>query len=129
VQRIQIRTQPEQKRLVIPLAALMEDQEPPGVVVVDEVKMVDNPDGTTEKRGKAHKRRAILGVRDRGRQLVEVLTLEDREKKECFAVKDAWFVVEGGHGLHDEDIVKLEVGPGAGVRSQESGVRSQRFDP
>ena len=51
---------------------------------------------------------AVRAVRDRERQLVEVAGLEDPEKKEKVAVTGLQFVVEGGHGLHDGDVVKLE---------------------
>ncbi|HVY16169.1 MAG TPA: hypothetical protein VHB27_13170, partial [Rhodopila sp.] len=54
------------------------------------------------------KLRALLGVRDRERHLVEILGLEDPEKKEKVSLDDVLFIIEGGHGLHSGDAVRLE---------------------
>ena len=48
------------------------------------------------------------GVRDRVNQKVEILRLEDPEKKEAIPVAGAEFIVEGGHGLRTGDALKIE---------------------
>jgi membrane fusion protein (multidrug efflux system) len=107
VVRVRVLTQPEKERLAIPESALMEDQEPPLVVVVKDLKTEKNEEGKEEKLGKARKLRAVLGVRDRDRHLVEIVRLEPLEKGEPAPVREALFVIEGGNGLHDDDAVKL----------------------
>jgi RND family efflux transporter MFP subunit len=108
VVRVEVLTRPEEERLTIPEAALMEDLNQPFVVVVEEIKEERDKEGHEHKVGEARKLRAILGVRDRERHLVEVLGLEDPEKKEKVALDDLLFVIEGGHGLHSGDAVRLE---------------------
>jgi RND family efflux transporter MFP subunit len=108
VVRVQALTKPEEQRLTIPEAALMEDLNQPFVVVVEDVKTEKNKEGEEQKLGKARKLRAITGIRDRERHLVEILGLEDPEKKEKVPLDDLLFVVEGGRGLHSEDAVRLE---------------------
>jgi hypothetical protein len=55
---------------------------------------------------------AILGVRDREHNLVELLGLEEPEKDgkkgEKVDPHGVLFVTEGAHGLHDDDEVKVE---------------------
>jgi len=108
VVRVQVLTQPEKERLTIPEAALMEDQNQPFVVVVEDVKTEKDKEGHEQKHGEARKLRAILGVRDREKHLVEILGLEDPDKKEKVSLDDLLFIVEGGHGLHSGDAVRLE---------------------
>lgn len=103
VLRVQALTQPEKKRLTIPEAALLEDQEPPAVVVAGEVTRAKDAEGKEEKRGKARQLRAVLGVRDRERHRVELLHLEDPETGKEVSPRDVLFVVEGAHGLQDGD--------------------------
>ena len=109
VLRVSVQTEPEKDRLVVPEAALLEDQDPPIVVVVAGVEKKKDKDGKPETVGKALKLQAVLGVRDREHGLVEVLGLEKPgEKKETVPVKDALVVTEGAYGLQDGDAVKLE---------------------
>jgi RND family efflux transporter MFP subunit len=108
VLRVEILTQPEKERLTIPEAALLEDQEPPLVVVAAGVAAKKNDEGKEDKVGKARRLRPVLGVRDRRQHLVEVLRLEPLEKGEQVAPRQALFIVEGAHGLQDGDEVKLE---------------------
>ena len=105
---VEVRTQPEKERLTIPDTALLEDQDPPMVVVIQELKTEKNKEGEEEKKGKAKRLRAIVGVRDRNWHVVEILRLEDPETKEVVPLTDALIVVEGGHGLHDADLVKID---------------------
>ncbi|HWG44195.1 MAG TPA: efflux RND transporter periplasmic adaptor subunit [Gemmataceae bacterium] len=108
VVRVQVLTQPEQERLTIPEAALMEDLNQPFVVVVEDVKTEKNKEGEEQKLGTARRLQAITGIRDRERHLVEILGLEDPEKKEKVSLDDLLFVTEGGRGLHNEDAVRIE---------------------
>lgn len=108
VVRVQVQTQPEKERLVVPEAVLMEDLNDPFVVVIEDVKTETNKEGEEEKFGEARKLRAILGVRDREHHVVEILGLEDPEKKEKVALDDLLFVTEGGHGLENGDAVRVE---------------------
>lgn len=105
---VQVLTKPRQERLTIPETALLEDQDPPGVVVVQEVETKKDKEGKEEKFGKARKLRALLGVRDRAQHVVEILGLEDPDKKEKIAPEKVLFIIEGAHGLQTNDPVKLE---------------------
>jgi RND family efflux transporter MFP subunit len=107
VVRVDVLTKPETERLTIPEAALMEDLEHPTVIAVQEVKTEKGPDGEN-KLGKARLLHAVLGVRDRQRHVAELLGLEDPEKKEKINPQDVLFVTEGGHGLRNGDVVKLQ---------------------
>jgi RND family efflux transporter MFP subunit len=99
-----IQTTPPKERLVIPVDAVMEDQEPPSVAVVPSLKAEKD-----EKVGKVRMLRVSLGVRNRQRRLVEVLALEDPEKKEPVpSLQESWFVTAGGHGLEDGDEVRVK---------------------
>ena len=108
VVRLDVETQKEKKRLMIKESALMEDHDPPYVVIAQDVEMKKNKDGHDEKVGKARKVCAYLGVRDREHRTVEILRLEDTEKKEAIPVAGTLFILEGGHGLHDGDLLKIE---------------------
>jgi RND family efflux transporter MFP subunit len=103
---VQVTTQSRPKTWVIPVAALMEDQDPPAVVVIKDLKAEKNKEGKEEKIGKAQILSADIGLRDR--EHVEVLSLKTREKKEPVPIEGTWFIIKGGHGLHDDDPVKLE---------------------
>jgi HlyD family secretion protein len=108
VTRVLVQTQAEAKRQSIPTVALMEDQHPPLVVIADEVEVKKHPEHGDEQIGKARKLRAFLGIRDRAENRVEILRLEDPATKKTVAVNDALFIVEGGHGLHDGDPLKVQ---------------------
>ena len=97
--RVAIATQPEKERFVVPEVAVMEDATPPYVLVADDVKAAV---------GKVEKLIPTLGIRDRERHVIEILGLRNVEKKEDVPVDHALFIVEGGQGLRDDDIVKLE---------------------
>jgi len=110
VASVQVQIKPEQERLTIPETGLLEDQDPPAVILVENVETKKNAEGKEEKVGKARKLQAKVGVRDRRWKVVEILGLEDPEKKQTVSLQDALFVVEGGHGLQDGDVVKLDEG-------------------
>src|SRR5262249_17350705 len=106
--RLEVETQKKKSRLVIPESALMEDHDPPFVVIAQEVgtKVKEEKE---YKGGKARKVYAHIGVRDRDHHTVEILRLEDPEKKDAvIEIKGTLFLIEGGHGLHDGDELKIE---------------------
>jgi hypothetical protein len=106
VVRVQISTQFRPKTWVIPLTALIEDRDPPTVVIVHDLKTEKNEEGKEEKVGKAQLLSAEVGLRDR--EHVEILSLRTLEKKEPVAIQEVRFVTKGAQGLHDDDAVKLE---------------------
>jgi membrane fusion protein, multidrug efflux system len=108
VVRVEVQITPEKERLTIPEAALMEDQDPPGVIVFVNMETKKNDQGKEEKVGKAKRLKARIGIRDRRWKVVEILGLEAGEKKETFPLEDALFISEGGQGLQDDDVVKLD---------------------
>ncbi|HEY1379064.1 MAG TPA: efflux RND transporter periplasmic adaptor subunit [Gemmataceae bacterium] len=109
VTRVRVLTKPGRACWAVPESALMEDQDPPAVVVVEDVETKTNADGKEEQTGKARRLRAIIGVRDRVLRQVEVVRLEDPEKKWHGDLEHALVVVEKGQGLQTGDAVKLEV--------------------
>jgi multidrug efflux pump subunit AcrA (membrane-fusion protein) len=113
VLRIRVLTKPSRECLSLPEAAVMEDEEPPTVVIVENVKTEKNADGKEETTGVARRLQVELGVRDRILHQVEIVQLSDTEKdpakKWQGGIKDALFIVEGGAGLQTGDAVKLEV--------------------
>jgi RND family efflux transporter MFP subunit len=108
VARVQVETEPEKPRLAIPDSALMDDQEPPAVIVVEQLKEQTNDEGKTVQVGKARRLQATIGVRNREWQKVEILALKDPDKKEKVSVQDALFVTKGGQGLRDGDDVVIQ---------------------
>src|SRR5204863_273500 len=109
VVRIRVLTQPGKACWTVPEAALMEDQDPPSILVVEDIETKKNADGKDEEVGKARRLQAVIGVRDRVLKQVEVLRLEDPEKKWKGDLESAIIVVEKGQGVQTGDAVKLEV--------------------
>jgi RND family efflux transporter MFP subunit len=108
VQRIDVLTQEPKKRVTIPVRALHTDEEPPQVVVIEDVKVVQNKESNKDERhGKARRLRVQTGVRDTQGH-VEVLALTDPKTGADVPVSGAQFVVEGGHGLEDGDKVIIQ---------------------
>lgn len=106
--RVRVLTEKKAECLSIPEAALLEDQEEPAVLIV-ETEKTKNEKGEEVEEHKVHKLQAKLGLRDRNKHRVEILALIDKEKKKEEEVeKDTLFVVEGGHGLEDDDPVTLQ---------------------
>jgi RND family efflux transporter MFP subunit len=103
---VYVSTQTKKKTWTIPEAALMEDQDPPAVIVVQEE--IEEHEGKKEKKLTAHILQVKVGLRDRVNHRVEILSLEAGEKKKAPDLKGLLFVTEGGNGLHDDDPVKLE---------------------
>ena len=113
VLRVRILIKPGRECLSVPEGAVQEDEEKPTVVIVENVKTETNAEGKEETVGVARRLQVTLGARDRSNHQIEIVGLEDPEKdptkKWKGQVKDALFVVEGGHGLQTGDAVKLEV--------------------
>lgn len=110
---VRVLVHPGKKCLAIPESALMEDSEPPGVIVVDDVKTekVKGENGGPDKEqqvGKARRLQAIVGVRDRVLHQVEIVRLQDKENKWKGNLQDAQFIVQKGQGLQTGDPVKLQ---------------------
>ncbi len=104
--RVRVLTEKKPDCLSIPEAALLEDQEEPAVLVVTTEKK-KNEKGEEEEEHQVHKYQVKLGLRDRDKHKVEIVGLIDaKEKKAVPLEKDTLFVVEGGHGLEDGDLVK-----------------------
>jgi RND family efflux transporter MFP subunit len=105
--RVRVLTEKKDGCLTIPEAALLEDQEEPAVLIVETEKKKDKKGEEVEEHH-VHKFVAKLGLRDRDKHRVEILGLIDKEKKKEAVEKDTLFVVEGGHGLEDDDLVSLK---------------------
>ena len=115
VVRVEALTKPREPRITIPESALLEDQDPPSVVIVrGEIEEVENPEThKMEKLGTVRKVNAKIGMRDRRSHRVEILGLEDPETKAQVPLNgDVQFVVKGGQGLEGDskegDRIKLE---------------------
>jgi RND family efflux transporter MFP subunit len=108
--RVRVLTEKKSDCITIPEAALLEDQEEPAVLIVETEKKKDK-EGKEEEEHHVHKRVVKLGLRDREKHRVEILGLfevEEDKKKPVPMEKDTLFVVEGGHGLEDDDLVALK---------------------
>ena len=93
----------------MPESALMEDQDPPTIVVVEDVAVTKNAEGKEEQTGKVRRLRAVIGVRDRVLHQVEIVRLEDDEKKWHGDLEHTLIVIEKGQGLQTGDLVKLDI--------------------
>jgi len=113
VLRVRILTKPAKECLSLPESAVLADEEPPTVAIVENVKTEKNAEGKEESTGVARRLQVELGIRDRTLHQVEIVRLIDPEKDAAKKwkgdVKDALFIVEGGNGLQTGDSVKLEV--------------------
>jgi membrane fusion protein, multidrug efflux system len=110
--RIRVLTHEGKQCRSLPETALMEDQEPPTVIVVEDIETKKNAEGKEEQVGKARVLQVEIGRRDRVLHQVEIIRLIDPEKDAAKRWKgnleSAVFVVERGHGLQTGDTVKLE---------------------
>jgi RND family efflux transporter MFP subunit len=109
VRRVRILTKPGQDYLAIPESALTEDQEPPSVVIVEDVKTGKNADGKDEQTGTARRMQAVIGVRDRVLKQAAILGLKDQDGKNWQGdLEQVLFVTQKGQGLQTGDAVRLE---------------------
>ena len=109
VVRLRVLTKPGRACWAVPEAALMEDQDPPVVIVAEDVETKKNADGKEEESGKARRLQAVLGVRDRVLKQVEIVSLSDPDKKWKGNLESALIIVEKGQGLQTGDAIRLEV--------------------
>jgi len=107
-QAIRVRVRPGKDCLAIPEEALMEDQEPPGVLVAEDIKTTKDEKGKEQQTGTARQLQAKIGMRDRVLHQVEILGLADKDKKWKGNLEESLFIVEKGQGLQTGDAVKLE---------------------
>jgi membrane fusion protein (multidrug efflux system) len=108
--RLYVLTQEKACTLTIPMTALLEDQDPPSVIVVDDFKIAKK-EGKDIKVGKARKLQVILGIRDRSFRQVEVLGLVNADKENPWSgtLNDSLlFVTERAAGLRTGDLIRLE---------------------
>jgi RND family efflux transporter MFP subunit len=110
VLQIRVQTKPEKECFSIPETALMEDQDPPTVVVAEE-KLDDKGQPVKDDKGEpimvARRVAVKVGIRDRALHQVEILGFED--PKWHGDVETVLFVTEKGQGLQTGDEVKLQV--------------------
>jgi len=106
--RIRVLTTPGKAALTLPESAIREDEDPPTVVVVDNYKKEVNKEGKEEETGVARILRVKTGIHDRVLRLVEIISVEDPEKKWQGDLETARFVTEKGNGLRNGDLIKLE---------------------
>jgi RND family efflux transporter MFP subunit len=112
VLRIGVLTGEPKECLALPESAVMEDEDPPTVVVAEKIKTGKNAEQKDETVAVARRLQVELGVRDRKTHAVEIVRLIDPEKaadkKWRGELREAQFVVEGGAGLQTGDALKLE---------------------
>jgi RND family efflux transporter MFP subunit len=115
VARVRVLTRTAKNVYTLPEEAILEDQEPPAVVVVDKVhETVKDKEGNEKEVEKRIAFRLLvkLGIRDRREQRVEIVELTNHKgkdpKKMHPPVAAPDYVIEGGHGLKDGDEVKIE---------------------
>jgi RND family efflux transporter MFP subunit len=106
--RARVLTTPGKASLTLPESALMEDQDPPAVIVVENHKEEKTPENKDIETGTARKLLTKVGIRDRVLHLVEIIALDDPEKKWQGSLETAKFVIEKGQGLRNGDAIKLE---------------------
>jgi multidrug efflux pump subunit AcrA (membrane-fusion protein) len=109
VARVRVLTKPGKACWAVPESALMEDQDPPGISVVEDAAVTKNADGKDDQTGKIRRLRAEIGMRDRVLGYVEIVRLYDDEKKWRGDLEHALIVIEKGQGLQTGDAVKLDV--------------------
>lgn len=99
---------PGEDHWTVPESAIMEDQEPPGIIIVEDVTVSKNAEGKEEQVGKARRLKVEIGIRARHLHQVEIIKLEDPEKKWHGGIENTLFVISKGQGLQTGDLVKLD---------------------
>jgi multidrug efflux pump subunit AcrA (membrane-fusion protein) len=108
VQRLHVLTLPGKDYLAAPQSALIEDQDPPSVLIVEDVKTEKDADGEKQQTGTVRRLTAIVGVQDRVKHEVAILRLEDPEGKWKGKIEDTLFITQNGQGLQTGDAVRLD---------------------
>jgi multidrug efflux pump subunit AcrA (membrane-fusion protein) len=108
--KVRVLTTPGRAALTLPDSALMEDQDPPAVIVVNDYKVTEEEGKPPVETGTARKLNATIGVRDRVNKVVEILSVNDPEEKDRWkgSLDTAKFVFKRGQGLRNGDEIKLE---------------------
>jgi RND family efflux transporter MFP subunit len=109
ITRIEVLTEAPTDRFTVPASAVIEDQDPPAVIVVTDLKTTTDKDGKEQTTGVARKLFAEIGVRGGEDEdaRVEIRGLRD-DKKKRVEFRDLLYVTEGARGLEDGDPVKVE---------------------
>jgi multidrug efflux pump subunit AcrA (membrane-fusion protein) len=108
--KVRVLTAPGRAALTLPESALMEDQDPPAVIVVNDYQMKEEEGKAPVETGTARKLVAKIGVRDRVNKVVEILSVNDPEEKDRWKgnLDTAKFVFQRGQGLRNGDEIRLE---------------------
>jgi multidrug efflux pump subunit AcrA (membrane-fusion protein) len=108
--KVRVLTTPGRAALTLPESALMEDQDPPAVIVVNDYKVTEEEGKPPVETGTARKLVAKIGVRDRVNKVVEILSVSDPEEKDRWkgTLDTAKFVFQRGQGLRNGDEIRLE---------------------
>ena len=107
--RLRVQTREGEQQPSLREQWLIEDRDPPSVVVVEDVKTQKNDEGKEEEAGTARRLRALIAVRDRENKLVGLRGLVDSENKPYDKpLKDVQFVTGGRQGLQTGDPVRKQ---------------------
>jgi membrane fusion protein, multidrug efflux system len=108
--KVRVLTMPGRAALTLPESALMEDQDPPAVIVVNNYKVKEEEGKPPVETGTARKLVAKIGLRDRVNKVVEILSVNDPEEKDRWqgSLDTAKFVFQRGQGLRNGDEIRLE---------------------
>jgi RND family efflux transporter MFP subunit len=112
--RIRVLSARKDDALTIPDSALLEDTDPPTVVVVESEVKKDGGKPVKDDKGneviiyKARRLQATIGIRDSVKGQVELLALSDKEKNWKGEMATALFVTMKNQGLQTDDLLKQE---------------------
>jgi membrane fusion protein (multidrug efflux system) len=108
--KVRVLTTSGRAALTLPESALMEDQDPPAVIVVNDYKVKEEEGKPPVETGTARKLEAKIGIRDRVNKVVEILSVNDPEEKDRWkgTLDTAKFVFKRGQGLRNGDEIRLE---------------------
>jgi multidrug efflux pump subunit AcrA (membrane-fusion protein) len=108
--KVRALTTPGRAALTLPESAVMEDQDPPAVIVVNDYKVKEEEGKPPVETGTARKLEAKIGIRDRVNKVVEILSVNDPEEKDRWkgSLDTAKFVFKRGQGLRNGDEIQLE---------------------
>ncbi|HVS38056.1 MAG TPA: efflux RND transporter periplasmic adaptor subunit, partial [Gemmataceae bacterium] len=117
VQRVRVQTRTSEqaadllgeKGVVLQEQWLIEDHDPPSVVIVEDIKIGKDDEGKPQETGTAKRLSATVVVRDRLHKLVGVTALMDEDRKAYPGPLDKLkFVTKGAQGLETGDPVRLQ---------------------
>jgi RND family efflux transporter MFP subunit len=105
VARVKILTKPGKVCWAVPEAAVLEDDVQPRIVIVENIEEKTNHDGKEEKVGAARRLRVTLGIHDREKKLIEIVSIGDKWQGELENVE---VIFDKGRSLETGDVVKFE---------------------